>query len=92
MKSIVKIVPNSRYESGENSSGKSLTAIVSKEEDNYVLRCGPAVLAKGAICGLNEISKITFEDQGHLLSIMEEGEFTINKHGINALSRRQLLS
>jgi DNA replicative helicase MCM subunit Mcm2 (Cdc46/Mcm family) len=27
---------------------------------------------------------MTFEDQGHLLSIMEEGEFTINKHGINA--------
>jgi replicative DNA helicase Mcm len=84
LKSGVKIVLNSRYESGENSSGKSLTAIVSKEEDNYVLRCGPAVLAKGAICGLNEISKMTFEDQGHLLSIMEEGEFTINKHGINA--------
>ena len=24
------------------------------------------------------------EDQGFLLDVMEEGEFTINKHGINA--------
>lgn len=84
LRSVTKKIPNSRYESGENSSGKSLTAIVSKEEDNYILRLGPAALAKGAICAINEFGRMNFSDQDHLLSIMEEGNFTVNKHGINA--------
>jgi replicative DNA helicase Mcm len=81
---IKKLIPNSRYESGQNSSGKSLTAIVSKEDENYMLRLGPASLAKNAICSINEFGRTRLEDQAHLLDIMEEGKFTINKHGINA--------
>jgi replicative DNA helicase Mcm len=85
LKEGVKIVPNGRYESGQNSSGKSLTAIVSKEfNDTCILRLGPIPLAKESICAINEIGRMTFEDQAHLLDVMEEGEFTINKHGINA--------
>ena len=84
LKAVTRLVPNSRYESGQNSSGKSLTAIVSKEDENYMLRLGPASLAKNAICAINEFGRTSFEDQSHLLDIMEEGEFTINKHGINA--------
>jgi replicative DNA helicase Mcm len=84
LRSVTKIVPNSRYESGENSSGKSLTAIVTKEDENFVLRLGPAALAKGAICAINEFGRMNYSDQDHLLSIMEEGYFTVNKHGINA--------
>lgn len=87
LRSAVKLVPNSRYESGENSSGKSLTAIVSKEDENYVLRSGPLVLARNAFCAINEISKIKREEQSHFLSVMEEAEFSINKHGINATIR-----
>jgi replicative DNA helicase Mcm len=79
-----KLVLNSRYESGQNSSGKSLTAIVAKEDESYVLRLGPASLAKGAMCAVNELGRIMFQDQAYLLDIMEEGEYTINKHGINA--------
>jgi MCM2/3/5 family protein/minichromosome maintenance replisome factor len=45
---------------------------------------GPVALAKGSICALNELGKMSFEDQGHLLDVMEEGEFTINKYGIDA--------
>ena len=41
-------------------------------------------LARGAICVLNEIGRTTPEDQGFLLDVMEEGEFTINKYGINS--------
>ena len=41
-------------------------------------------LAKDAICALNELGRMGFEDQGHLLDVMEEEEFTINKYGINA--------
>jgi DNA replicative helicase MCM subunit Mcm2 (Cdc46/Mcm family) len=84
LKRTVKIVPNSRYESSQNSSGKSLTAIISKEDENYILRLGPVPLVKWAICALNEFGRLDPEDQGHLLDVMEEGEFTINKHGINA--------
>ena len=78
-------MPNSRYESSQHASGKSLTAIVSKENDgDYCLRIGPVPSARGAICVLNEIGRTNPEDQGFLLDSMEEGEFTINKYGINA--------
>lgn len=87
VKEAIELVPNSRYESGQNSSGKSLTAIISKEEESHVLRLGPVPLAKEAICSINELGRMSFEDQAHLLDIMEEGAFTINKHGINARIR-----
>ena len=78
------MVPNSRYESGQSSSGKSLTAIVSKEDENYILRLGPASLAKNSICAINEFGRTSYEDQAYFLDIMEEGRYTINKYGINA--------
>jgi DNA replicative helicase MCM subunit Mcm2 (Cdc46/Mcm family) len=79
------LVPNSRYESGQNSSGKSLTAIVAKEDDvGYVLRMGPVVAAKGSICAINEIGRMDLDDQKHLLDVLQEQYFTINKYGINA--------
>ena len=84
LKSTKNLVPKSRYESSQNSSGKSLTAIVSKEDEKHVLRLGPVSLAKDAICALNELGRMGLEDQGHLLDVMEEEEFTINKYGINA--------
>jgi replicative DNA helicase Mcm len=84
IKECVELVPNSRYESSQHASGKSLTAIVSKEDDDYCLRTGPVPLARGAICVLNEVGRTTPEDQGFLLDVMEEGEFTINKYGINS--------
>ena len=82
----VEIVPNSRFESAQNSSGKSLTAIVSKEGrvSTTVLRLGPIPFAKEAICGLNELGRMSFDDQAPLLDVMEEGEFSINKYGMNA--------
>jgi replicative DNA helicase Mcm len=84
LKSTKDLVPKSRYESSQNSSGKSLTAIVSKEDESHVLRLGPVPLAKDAICALNELGRMGLEDQGHLLDVMEEEDFTINKYGINA--------
>ena len=68
IKESVELVPNSRYESSQHASGKSLTAIVSKENDeDYCLRTGPIPLARGAICVLNEIGRTTPEDQGFLV-------------------------
>ncbi len=84
LKKAITLVPNSRYESVQHSSAKSLTAIVSKEDEQHFLRLGPIPIAKGSVCGLNEIGTMTPDDQNHLLDIMEEGEFTINKHGFNS--------
>lgn len=84
LKECSKLLPNSRYESSQHSSGRSLTAIVSKENEEYFLRIGAIPLSHGSICALNEIGRMNYEDQGFLLDVMEEGSFTINKHGLNA--------
>ena len=49
-----------------------------------MLRLGPIPFAKEAICGLNELGRMSFDDQAPLLDVMEEGEFSINKYGMNA--------
>ena len=82
--SSTRLIPNSRWESAQGSSGKSLTAIVEKEEDNHILRLGPIPLARNAICAINEFGRTSFEDQAHFLDVMEEAKFTITKYGINA--------
>jgi DNA replicative helicase MCM subunit Mcm2 (Cdc46/Mcm family) len=79
-----KLVPGSRYETCQNSSGKSITAIIVKENgEREYLRLGPVPLARNAICALNELGNMPFTDQAHLLDAMEEGEFTISKYAIN---------
>jgi DNA replicative helicase MCM subunit Mcm2 (Cdc46/Mcm family) len=84
LKEPTKVVPNSRYENVQFATGKSLTAIVTKEEgDALILRIGPIPQAKGAIVSLNEIEKMSPDDQGFLLDIMQEQEFTTNKFGQN---------
>ncbi|MDN5848009.1 MAG: AAA family ATPase [Candidatus Nitrosocosmicus sp.] len=84
LKKAVKLVSNSRYESAQHASGRSLTAIVDKENEHYCLRLDPVPLSKKSVCALNEFGNIPFEEQKYLLDVMEEGEFTINKYGINS--------
>jgi replicative DNA helicase Mcm len=64
-----KLVPNSIKVSAQNASGKSLTAIIDRTEENTFLRLGPIPQARGAICGLNEIGRMGFEDQAHFLDV-----------------------
>lgn len=84
LKRATELVPVSSMESAQHSSGKSITAIIEKADDNMFLRLGAIPRARGAICGLNEIARMSMEDQTHLLDVMQEREFTINKHGIHA--------
>ncbi len=85
LRSACQLESNGRFESGQHSSGKGLTAIISKEEnDRYILRLGAVSLANGSVCGINEIGRMNPEEQAYLLDVMEEGDFTINKHAINA--------
>lgn len=81
---LAKLVPNSRYESVQFATGKSLTAIVTMEEgDTLILRIGPIPQAKGAIAALNEIVRMNHDDQGLMLDTMQEQEFTTTKFGQN---------
>jgi DNA replicative helicase MCM subunit Mcm2 (Cdc46/Mcm family) len=84
LREATKLVPNSRYESVQFATGRSLTAIITKEEgDALILRAGPIPQAKGAIAALNEIGRMNHDDQGLMLDTMQEQEFTTNKFGQN---------
>jgi replicative DNA helicase Mcm len=76
---LIRSRRNSRYVSAKNTTGKSLTGMVLKEEDSHILNLGPVPLAKGAVCVINEFDKMYAEEQDNLLDVMEEGEFTVNK-------------
>jgi MoxR-like ATPase len=76
----IKVRRNSRYVSAKNTTGRSLTAMILKEGDNYVLNLGPVPLAKNELCVVNEFDKMHSEEQDNLLDVMEEGEITVNKY------------
>jgi DNA replicative helicase MCM subunit Mcm2 (Cdc46/Mcm family) len=75
--------PQSRYSSTQGASGKSITAIIDKDNDSYVLRLGVLPQAKNSICILNEIASLSMEDQRHLFDVMEEGKLTLDKYGFH---------
>jgi replicative DNA helicase Mcm len=73
--------PHSRYSSAKGgASGKSITAIIEKENDTYILRLGVLLQASGSVCVINEISGLALEEQAHLYDIMEEGMKTIDSY------------
>lgn len=76
---VVKAKRGSRYVSAKNTTGKSLTAMVLKEDETYTLNLGPVPLAKNAVCVINEFDKMHPEEQDNLLDVMEEGEIVVNK-------------
>lgn len=84
-KSVLKYNARNRFESAQSSSGRSLTAIISREgEGGRILRVGAVAHAKQAICVIDEVGELPIAEQALLQGVMEEGTFTINKHGFNA--------
>ena len=77
----VKLVPNSRFTAAQTSSAKTILAIVELQGDVKIIRYGAIPLAKNAICIIDEIGAMSFEDQASLFNAMEHGEFPLNKHG-----------
>lgn len=78
-----KIVPNSRYVTSQHISIKSAMAIIDKEPDgSKMLMLGAVPQARNAICSINEMGSMVYEDQQHLADVLEEGHFTIDKYGI----------
>lgn len=78
-----KIKPNSRHVSAPHASSRTITAIADKENETVSLRLGAIPLARGAICAIDEITAFPLEEQGRLLSVLEEGEFPLDKHGMS---------
>jgi len=76
---VIKLRPNSRYVSGKNTTGRSLTAMILPEDEKLVLHLGPVPLARNAICYVNEFDKVEPKEQDNLLEVMEEGIIPINK-------------
>jgi DNA replicative helicase MCM subunit Mcm2 (Cdc46/Mcm family) len=89
LKKAIRLIPNSRYTGGQNATGLSLTAHVSKEDGGgdgmYILRYGPIPRAKGAICAVNEFGQLPPADHKHFLDCMEDDFFPMTKHGFDTM-------
>ncbi len=83
LRAETEIVPNSKYCSTLNSSVRSLIAIVTQENEHYMLRVGPVPAASGAICAINEIGRMNYDDQAGFLDAMQEGKIPFGKYGFN---------
>jgi DNA replicative helicase MCM subunit Mcm2 (Cdc46/Mcm family) len=77
----VNLIPNSRFTAAQTSSAKTILAIVEVQGDVKIIRYGAIPLAKNAICVIDEIGAMPYEDQASLFNAMEHGEFPLNKHG-----------
>lgn len=84
LKRATELVPGSNRAGGQYSTGKSLTAIIDKTDDNTFLRLGSIPRSRDAICGINELAKLGNEDLDKLYDVMEEREFPFDKFGIHA--------
>jgi DNA replicative helicase MCM subunit Mcm2 (Cdc46/Mcm family) len=71
---------NSKYVSGTNTTGGSLTSMVTQDEGKYSLRLGAAATAIKAFLVINEFDKLPPEHQNAILEVMEEGESVVNKY------------
>ena len=80
-----KLLPGSQVVSGQHSTGRGVVAIAERESDNAggaILRAGAATLASNAICVVDEIGTMNYENQDQFLSLMEKGYYYFNKLGI----------
>ncbi len=78
----LRLIQNSKYVGAQNASGKSITAIIDKDNDGtYHLMMGPVPMAKNSVCMLDEMGAMFFEEQKHLQRVMEEGKVVVDKYG-----------
>ena len=82
LKRATEIVPGSSRVGGQYATGKSLTAIVEKRDDNTFLTLGSIPCSRDAICAINELAKLGNEDLDKLYDVMEERGFHFEKYGI----------
>jgi DNA replicative helicase MCM subunit Mcm2 (Cdc46/Mcm family) len=82
LKRSTEILPGSSRVGGQYATGKSLTAIVEKRDDNVFLTLGSIPRSRDAICAINELAKLSNEDLDKLYDVMEEREINFEKYGL----------
>ncbi len=89
LKRVSEVAPKSRYVSGKGATGAGLTASVVKDEflRGWALEAGALVLANKGICCIDELDKMTPEDQAAMHEGLEQQTITINKANIQATLR-----
>jgi replicative DNA helicase Mcm len=89
LKRISVIAPKARYVSGKGASGAGLTASVVKDEfmKGWSLEAGALVLANKGQCMIDEMDKMTSEDQSAMHEALEQQSVTISKANIQATLR-----
>ena len=71
---------NSKFVSGTNTTGGSLTSMILSEEGKLTLRLGVAATTREAFLIINEFDKLPDEHKNAILEVMEEGESILNKY------------
>ena len=91
LKRISVIAPKSRYVSGKGATGAGLTATVVKDEflRGWALEAGALVLTNKGICCIDELDKMTQEDQSAMHEGLEQQTITISKANIQATLRAE---
>lgn len=86
LKRLSVVAPKSRYVSGKGATGAGLTATVVKDEflRGWALEAGALVLTNKGICCIDELDKMTQEDQSAMHEGLEQQTITISKANIQA--------
>ncbi|MBN2052155.1 minichromosome maintenance protein MCM [Candidatus Woesearchaeota archaeon] len=91
LKRVSEVAPKSRYVSGKGATGAGLTATVVKDEfiRGWALEAGALVLTNKGICCIDELDKMTPEDQSAMHEGLEQQTITISKANIQATLRAE---
>ena len=91
LKRVSTIAPKSKYVSGKGASGTGLTATVVKDEflKGWALEAGTLVLANKGLCCIDELDKMSKEDQVAMHEALEQQTVTIAKANVQATLRAE---
>ena len=72
--------PNARKITAQSASSTSALGIVDSTNDVKTLIYGPIPLSSGSMVAIDELQSWTYDNQGTLLNVMEEGRFNLLKY------------
>jgi replicative DNA helicase Mcm len=84
---LSKLAPRAIFTSGKSASAAGLTAAAVKDEfgeGQWTLEAGALVLSDMGICCIDELDKMTTQDQSAMHQAMEQQEISIAKAGVSA--------
>lgn len=86
LKRAIQFVPRSRFTGGKGTSAAGLIAAVVRDEElgGYSLEPGAVPLCHTGICAIDELDKITKEDQTALNNAMTDLQVSIDRASIHA--------